>query len=340
MRRSVTGERTSVLCVVLAVGCGSAASKATDGGGVAGPTAQQACADMAQAECAERMSCSGGANIERTFGNLDECTIRETLACLNGLAAPQTGNSPALIEQCVAAFGTYSCADYFNDNPPAACTVVGARPAGAVCEFNGQCASGYCSGTKDTLCGTCSAPPAAGASCAASNCGHAQTCVDATLMCESYRTIGSACDAAGPCGSGLVCVGAVAATSTPGTCQAAAEGVGTACGGTMPGCDGGMGWFCGGAAGAKTCMAVSYVGDTMPCGDLSPTSFADCTAGGCYTGTGIAGTGQTGTCKTDALEGAGCDTVLGPGCLTPARCVTNGDGSAGTCALPTGATCG
>ncbi len=34
------------------------------------------------------------------------------------------------------------------------------------------------------------------------------------------------------------------------------------------------------------------------------------------------------------------DRDLGPGCITPARCVISGDGSAGTCEIPLGATCG
>jgi hypothetical protein len=340
MTISADMTRTSLLCFLIAVGCGSGAAKTNDGGADAGLTAQQACGDLAQAECTERTSCSGGANITRVFGNLNECIIRETLTCLDGLAAPQTGNSPALVEQCVIAFGTYSCADYFNNNPPAVCAAIGPRSTGAVCAVNGQCASGYCAGTKNTLCGTCAEPPAAGASCASSSCGHDQMCVDATMLCEGYGTTGAACDADTPCGNGLDCVGDVASTSEPGTCQAAAAGAATPCGGTMPGCDGTQGWFCGGPAGAKTCMAVTFVGDTMPCGSLSATSFAGCTAGSCYTSTGVAGAGQTGTCKTDVLEGAGCDTVLGPACLLPARCVTSGDASAGTCTLPSGATCG
>jgi hypothetical protein len=89
-------------------------------------------------------------------------------------------------------------------------------------------------------------------------------------------------------------------------------------------------------------MAISYVGPGAVCGEISNGSHAECIAGGCYTSTGSAGSGETGTCKSDAADGTACDIVLGPGCVTPARCVLTGadGGSAGTCEIPLGATCG
>jgi len=92
----------------------------------------------------------------------------------------------------------------------------------------------------------------------------------------------------------------------------------------MPGCDGTSGLLCGATSGAKTCMSITYVGDGIPCADLSSTSFAECIAGGCYTTTDPVGSGQTGTCKSDPADGRTCDTVLGPGCVTPARSVISG----------------
>ncbi len=325
----------------LAAGCGSTSTHSmTDGGRDSGPSIAQACSDIAQAQCAKRASCSSGANITRAFGTMDSCVARETLSCMNGLAAPQTGNSAALVEQCVAAFANYSCADFFNNNPPAVCAPTGQRATGAPCAFNGQCASGYCSDLKNASCGTCATAPSRGASCTSSNCGHNQACVTATEMCQIYGALNAQCDANDPCGDGLTCVGAVASTSTPGTCQAAGAVAGTACGGTMPGCDGTLGLFCGGSSGAKTCMTITYVSDGMPCGALSSTMCAECITGGCYTATGLAASGEMGTCKADAADNAACDTVLGPGCLAPARCVTSGDASAGTCVVPNGPMCG
>jgi hypothetical protein len=337
-------------------GCGQVTpnpGSASDAGGndtagdAAGAAAiQQACGHLAQASCAKRLSCTSsvdpsGVNIMVAFGDLGTCMAREITTCVNGLSAPQSGNDPALVEQCVTAYANYSCVDFFNNNPPAACAAMGARAAGAPCAFTGQCASGYCAGAKNALCGTCAAAPAPGASCASSTCGHQQICVDTTLLCQPYGALGAACDADDPCGNGLFCTGAVVTTATMGTCQSAISQAGAACGGLMPGCNGAQGLFCGGTVGTKTCMPIAYVGDGLPCGNISTTSFALCQAGGCYTGTGVILSGQTGTCKADVkIDGGACDAVLGPACMTPARCVSSGGGSAGTCVTPTGATCG
>lgn len=329
------------VALVTILGCGTSSSKSTDGGPDAvAATIEKACNDLAQAECTKRMTCSGGDSVTRVFGTMENCVARELLGCTNGLSAPQTGNTPGLVESCAAAFASYACADFFNNNPPALCVAAGSRATGAACAFNGQCASSYCQGLKNSSCGTCQAPPSPGASCTSSSCWHGQTCLGTTMICAADGALNGSCDASDPCGYGLTCVGAVASTSTPGTCQAAGEATGAACGGTMPGCDGTSGLFCGGPSGSKTCMSITYVADGMPCGDLSSTSHAECVAGGCYTSTGSAGSGQTGTCKSDTADGTACDTVLGPGCLTPARCVISGDGSAGTCEIPLGATCG
>src|SRR5262245_10013351 len=126
---------TSILVVATAAaGCGSVGS---------GPSAATACADIARARCDQRSMCSSapgatgpGASLLRVYGDMATCLERETLACTNGLQAPQTGNNPAKVEKCVAAFPTYSCQDFFDNNPPADCLVTGARAAGAVCTFN------------------------------------------------------------------------------------------------------------------------------------------------------------------------------------------------------------
>ena len=219
--RIVPRALLAVACVAIG-GCGASQSKSTDGGGDSpvAPTIEQACNDIAQAQCTKRMTCSGGDSVTRVFGTMENCLAREMLSCTNGLSAPQTGNTPTLVEACVAAFATYSCADFFNNNPPAPCAATGPRAIGATCAFNGQCASGYCQGLKNSSCGTCEAPPSAGASCASSGCWHEQACVGATTMCAAYGALNASCDADDPCGYGLTCVGAVASTSTPGTCQA------------------------------------------------------------------------------------------------------------------------
>jgi hypothetical protein len=101
-------------------------------------------------------------------------------------------------------------------------TASGPYAGGAGCEraalFNGQCATAYCGGTANALCGTCAAQPAEGDLCARSLCGPGQNWVAATMTND-------------PCGNGQSCVGA-SSTGTEGTCEVALGTVGGACAGS------------------------------------------------------------------------------------------------------------
>lgn len=319
--------------------CGQVTA-AADGGGTGGPTADQACAQLAKAECGKRDGCSKGTSITRVYGEMSVCLTRTAQACANRLAAVNTADTPQSAVNCAAAYAKLSCNDFFDGKLPADCTPAGPAADGQPCAFNAQCASGYCGGTKNALCGTCAPQPAPGDSCATSRCGPGQNCVAATMTCADVGILNAACDSNDPCGNGLSCVDA-SAKSAGGTCQVALGTPGAACGGeAMPGCNGSLGLACVGASGSKTCVMVTYGGDGMPCGDLSSTAVVQCKAGTCSMATGAAGGSQTGTCVLDAIDGASCDTVLGPSCMTPARCIVTGGGTAGTCALPTDRGCG
>jgi hypothetical protein len=320
--------------------CGSVTSTA-QGNVDGGLTADQSCATLAQAECGKRASCSNGTSITRVYGEMSVCLARAALQCTTRLAAPNTGATAQTVSRCAAAYPTLSCNDFFDGKLPADCTPSGPGANGQPCAFNGQCATAYCGGTANALCGSCAAQPAAGDSCANSLCGPGQNCVAETMTCEDVGILNGSCATNDPCGNGLSCVG-VSSTSAQGTCEVALGTVGAACGGgTTPACNGSLGLSCVGATGGKTCVAISYVSDGMPCGNLSNTSFAQCKAGTCYTATGVASGSQMGNCKLDAIEGASCDTVLGPSCMTPARCVVASDGgTSGLCTVLTGSTCG
>src|SRR5262249_30391306 len=121
--------------------------------GDAGPSADQACADLARARCVLRDTCSNGARIERDFGTVEVCQQREKLACLNGVGAPSTGNSPTLVETCARAMPSESCSDFFLNNLPSACIVTGKLAASAPCAFNGQCTSTFCGVARNSACG-------------------------------------------------------------------------------------------------------------------------------------------------------------------------------------------
>jgi hypothetical protein len=347
---------------VLGLGCGgvTAAVSTNDGGGGTGgapsvdaPVADapggdtsgqegrivDACAAVAKAICDKRVACSGSVNatgvgIIRLFGSMTECLARQTLQCTAAFHAPGSGHSLATAQECVSAFAGYSCADFFANNAPTSCEPAGSRINGAACAFNTQCKSGFCTGEKNAQCGQCAPEPTAGASCASSDCGRGQLCDGTSMTCKNPGASGDSCDSNDDCGYGLVCL-SVAAAGGAGTCKPAGEAVGTPCGGIMPVCDGTQGLACAGAVGAKTCVAVTFVGDGAPCGPVGQAMFAGCTAGSCYTAKALAGPGETGTCKANAADGAACDVATGPACEFPARCIL-GNGTAGTCKVPGG----
>ncbi len=363
-------------CLALAAigGCGSSGTTTTGGTSV-----DTACADVAAARCAEASTCtladgqSGlGFNILSNYGSLATCLARQTLNCKNALAAPQTGNSPALLEMCVPMLEAESCTAFFDNMPPASCTPTGPRTDGAPCTFNGQCMSGSCTGTKTSLCGTCGEAPAAGGDCSDTTCADGDRCLAASSTCAAIVALNGPCDATHPCDRNFSCVGENAKTNTSGTCVAAATGVGAPCGGTTSGCDPTRGLYCGGPASAKTCQRIIYPGYNgsvgadggataldggvpdagsvsvpatpagTPCGLLADGSRVGCVAGDCYTATGLATGADEGTCKPFAADTAACDTAVGPGCMTPARCVVSGGGdggTAGTCVIPVGTAC-
>jgi len=294
-----------------------------------GTSVNQACTDFANARCSKRASCGMG-NLSRAYGDVATCIAREKLSCTRGLNAPSTGNSPSATEACAIAWANVSCADFIVGNAPPACVYTGGLAAGASCVFNGQCSTTYCVDQKVTTCGTCG--PAPTGSCATTNCARGMECIN--NVCVTPAMSGAPCDDNNPCQPGLSCVGAK--MNLMGNCQPAVATEGASCvpgATTGPGCDPVQGLYC---ASNKTCQPIAYVGDAMPCGLLSDGSFAACAANGtCIIPTGM----KAGVCKGAAADGAACDTSAGPNCLQPARCVTGGNGTAGTCQVPDASKC-
>jgi hypothetical protein len=331
MPRQMIAARIAIATALLPAACGSVTP--------ASVSAVKACTDLAQAVCMKRASCTNGTGIIRANGDMTTCVSREELTCTTALAAPDNGNNPNMVEQCVAAYASYTCTDFMDGNPPAACAPSGPRPVGAPCTFNGQCTTGFCGRSKNANCGACAAPTASGDSCAASNCGHNQACTEGTSTCVTYVDVGGVCGQDSPCAALLNCMGANAATTSTGTCMMAASTVGAACGAGTAGCDPGQGLYCGGAAGGKTCMMTAFVGDGAPCGLMTDGTRAACRAGACYTTARLARADEVGACKAYAADGAACDSALGPSCMAPARCEPSGSGTAGTCTVPDATTC-
>ena len=336
--------------IILLFGCGDSAVS-TD----------NACTVLAQAQCSRRQVCADtvagqgatatypdGVYLLKNYGDMATCLARQKLACVNSVSAPGTGTSPSQVEKCAAEFATWSCVDLFDNgaNPPPDCALPGKLANGDVCAFAGQCASRFCSGTKNASCGICANQPIAGTSCATSGCAPGQSCKTESsgdMLCRDRLVVGDVtCTSDTVCDAFSSCVGA--STSDPtksGVCTASSNSVGAVCGGTSPGCMGDLGLTCLGAAGAKTCQTVAYVRAPAACATLADGSRADCVAGDCFTpGAPAAASDTNATCLAKVQDGAACDTQTGPLCLLPARCVIPAGGTTtGTCVVPLASLC-
>lgn len=308
--------RIALLCIVVA-GCGSDLSK------------DQACTDLATARCGQLMTCSA-ADLEKRWPDANTCEAREKLACMNSLSAPQTAATPTTVKACADALAQSSCDAFLSAAmPPTACLPQhGPRAAGAPCAFAAECASGFCSVADDAVCGTCAAEPAPGDSCASSGCGPTMTCVKSTMTCQVPVSAAGACGKDLPCEVGLSCVGSTA--TTMGTCQAEVTTAGGTCDPkqmTGPSCSGGAGLTCDTAM--LKCVTQPLASANQPCGLVGTTRTA-CSGGA----TCSIPQGETmGVCVAPAADGGACNIDSGPGCITPAKCVS------GSCQLPGSMTC-
>ena len=318
------------------------------GCGGSGVTIAKACGDLATTRCAKRASCTAignaaGTGILREFGDSTTCVTRETLACMQGLSAKSTGNSPDEVESCIPTYSALSCADFLSNNITAPCVATGTLADGSACVFNGQCKSTYCINASHTTCGVCGSAPAVGADCSTSACARGVDCITqqstvtpAPMVCTAPAASGAMCDRNHPCAFGGSCVGAT--KMVMGVCMAAVATVGGACDPNQQmsaSCERAQGLFCN--AMSKTCTVMTYGHDGDVCGVGSDGNFVDCLAGDCVGFVGGANP-TPGQCKAKVTEGSACDTQLGPFCLTPSKCVTT-NGTAGTCALPDGNAC-
>jgi hypothetical protein len=331
-----------------------------------------ACADLAAARCKRDDACTSDQHNVAVYGSESTCESRTSAACVLELAAPSTAQTAATVEACAKSVPGQSCSDFFDEIPTPACApLAGALTSGAACISSSQCASTYCAVAPGAVCGSCAAVPKAGDPCSGvAECGArgGLTCADG--KCIPIGQSGSACTGAIPCGFGLSCVGAT--SSVPGTCQAAAADAGASCdptGETAAGCSAGL--ECDPTS--STCVLTVYAAGGKVCGALDGGAVG-CAAGACVIPPYDAGppvdaappvvdAGEDaeaggdaavdasppvdaapppaiGRCVAAVIEGTACDTMVGPPCLPPGECVHGADGgSAGTCAVPNGATC-
>jgi hypothetical protein len=341
------------VAALVAAACGSSTNGADGGGGM---SADQACTANAQAQCARRAACSNNYLITRTYGDMATCVARIHDSCMNSLAAPGTGNTPATTMACASFYPSISCQDYLDGNTQTgACAVqAGSLANGQSCHFAAQCQSTFCSIPFGTECGTCGAVPAVGAACngpgGVTSCGgHGLECAGADLTatpptagaCAAFvTTMGGSCDATHPCGAGLSCT-PVLTTAASRTCQPAGAmgamcGTNSAASPMVPGCDGNQGLTCNGMT--HTCAAITVAAAGAVCGVGADGTFTNCTnSGDCMGATSM---NNHGTCRAAAGDTSACNIATGPNCGAASTCVTGGGTAvAGMCTFPSAVAC-
>ena len=182
--------------------------------------------------------------------------------------------------------------------------------AGEACGTDSQCVGTRCRVAPDAVCGTCTTPAPAGASCGVDDdCQPAMKCVNST--CTVYGNEGAACSATQPCRPDLGCVGSVCGTPSA---------AGTTCSDSTQ-CDQIHGDFCNPAT--TRCEAIGFAHAGGMCG-LVAGMLVTCTGpGGFCSGANVSP--YVGTCVPSANDGASCDIDAGPLCDEVSVCVS------GTC---------
>ncbi len=324
---------------LLAAGCGDD-NLSGGGGDMASPdltmvdlavTADQACADFAQAACGRISACEPWI-LQFQYGDAATCQARLKLSCTLGANAAGLTDEVATLVACTQAIGALACPDIVVGNTPAACRpMMGTRMNGLACANAGQCTSLYCAQPKGGGCGVCGPAPKAGDSCAnLASCGDGLLCAD-DGTCQPPVAQNGACDGGHPCGAQLTCVGA----AKSGTCQPVLA-PGANCDNTFvttARCDFLQGLFCKTAPMSTmgTCAVIGLAKTGEPCG-LVNGGATICQAGGHCMLTQM--NPPVGTCIAPAADGTACDPQKGPECLTPAVCAGN------VCRIPDPAVCG
>jgi hypothetical protein len=309
-RRSVPRAR-AILAVALSAGgaaaCGGGAYQGSDGttgsntGGSAGATSSTAvsgsggsAAGPGTSACdhyfaAQYLRCGGPVP---PASEATRAQSRFVQVCLNDIALPGSGMTPASVEACASALDSSQCG--LPDGPPVACNFNGSLPGGAPCNEGLQCQSGQCQGTVSDspggqigpfTCGTCTPVVAIGQVCGQGNFSAG-------------------------CPAGAIC--ATRDTSAPMptyTCTAVVEGdVGATCDGLSAICKTGL--YC--AQQTGQCTALGAAG--AACGEGPPPGYP----GGCAAPLGCVGLPGAAICS-NGTAGAFCltdfDCSPGLGCV-------------------------
>ena len=291
-------------------GSTSSSSSGSSSGSTSSGGPSAACVTQADALCSWAYKCYG--LLEDAFiGDLAECKERFGMLCDRESKAPGVAPIPA---GCVATYQSLDCNN--SDAVAASCDVRGTLANDTACEFDNQCASGYCTGDL-SKCGVCKdRTPEHGSCSTAGQCVlTAHACIGGS--CEKPRAKTEACTSSSDCARPLVCLGS--------TCSDAL-GEGAPCTVLKSGCDQTQLLTCrGGDGGANTgsCVKVTFLGPNAAC---------DVDSGSCYGSSRCLGDAGAKTC-VPKVDGMSCDSKEILPCRYGATCLDGG------CAVPAADQC-
>jgi hypothetical protein len=288
--------------------------KSSESGASLGGGQNAACDMIAAATCEKSQACEP-LFVTTHFGDLDGCTARQKIDCLDAITAADTGLSASSIATCAEFLRVATCEDFVMGNV-ARCVPRGARAVGVPCGTDGQCVTGHCDlGTA--ACGVCAERGGPGDGCVRrDDCQPLLDCVGG--HCVAPGDPGAKCGVDGPpCRFGYAC-------GADGTCVLTTTTVGASCTVEPAVCNLTQGLFCNGTTCDK--LGLAHFGET--CGFFTATSINVCVAGACTANNPSA----AGTCVPSTGDGQSCSDSSAP-CQPPARCAD------GRCRLPDSAAC-
>lgn len=155
------------------------------------------------AYCDRLAACAPGWIAISGFPDIATCKSYSVAQCNAELAAPQTGLTSSLAQQCGEAIAATSCAAFLSGMPISnACIPRGGTiPNGGSCGTSWQCASGSCFGASLSnlgSCGTCAASSLLNQACDSSPCADGLLCArtptsGTTPVCTEPVAMGGAC---------------------------------------------------------------------------------------------------------------------------------------------------
>ncbi len=162
-------------------------------------TLEEACADLAAAECDHLRACSDTLFVA-AYGDPGTCerTIAASCAAWPSLPGAHLGGGD--IEACAQAYGGHPCDRLLLHAAPAACRFRGKRANGSECSSGAQCQSSFCRPGAEDLPGECAAVRELADTCsqAGSPCAAGLYCSQSG-RCVPFGSPGDACGALAPC---------------------------------------------------------------------------------------------------------------------------------------------